>query len=137
PAPRRRYAAAAQMQADLALLSSGRSLTRMHRLERQMARLTRVGLATAAVILVGTGALVYQQHQTHRFEELASRHRDQLVRAHVATGVRLMDEGDLLASMPWFVEALKLDRGDPQRESIHRYRIEAVLRHCPKLVALG
>ena len=31
---------------------------------------------------------------------------------YVANGVRLMDDQDLLGSLPWFAEALELDQGD-------------------------
>jgi WD40 repeat protein/serine/threonine protein kinase len=61
-----------------------------------------------------------------------SRHR--LVRQYVANGVRLMDKKDLLGSLPWFVEALELEKDDPTREEIHRYRIAAVIAQCPKPV---
>src|SRR5262249_2472294 len=55
-----------------------------------------------------------------------SRHR--LVRTYVASGARLMDEGDLLGSLVWFTEALRLDAGKPQAEEVHRHRLGAVLR---------
>jgi hypothetical protein len=45
-----------------------------------------------------------------------------------------MDDGDLLGSLPWFAEALRLDQGDPGREAIHRIRLGAVLRQCPRLI---
>jgi WD40 repeat protein/Flp pilus assembly protein TadD len=45
-----------------------------------------------------------------------------------------MDEGNLLGALPWFAEALRLDQGDPGREEVHRVRLGAVLRQCPRLV---
>jgi WD40 repeat protein/tetratricopeptide (TPR) repeat protein len=45
-----------------------------------------------------------------------------------------MDEGNLLGALPWFAEALRLDQGDPGREEIHRIRLGAVLRQCPRLI---
>ncbi len=72
--------------------------------------------------------------ERQRAESLAAETRQRLVRSHVAQGVRLMENGDLLASLPWFVQALKLDEDDPARERVHRLRIAAVLEQCPKLV---
>jgi WD40 repeat protein/serine/threonine protein kinase/tetratricopeptide (TPR) repeat protein len=67
-------------------------------------------------------------------EQSAAESRERLVRLHVANGVRLMDEGDLFSALPPLVEALRLDQGDAEREEVHRIRIGAVLRQCPKLV---
>jgi WD40 repeat protein/serine/threonine protein kinase/tetratricopeptide (TPR) repeat protein len=67
-------------------------------------------------------------------EAKAEESRQRLVRLTVAQGVRLMDEGNLLGSLPWFAEALRLDQGDPGREAIHRIRLGAVLRQCPRLI---
>jgi WD40 repeat protein/serine/threonine protein kinase len=56
------------------------------------------------------------------------------VRLTVAQGVRLMDEEDLLASIPWFVEALRLDQSDSARARIHRMRLASLCRRLPRLV---
>ena len=66
-------------------------------------------------------------------KDRAERRRQRLVRFNVARGADLMDRGDLLGSLPWFVEALRLDQGDAVREEIHRIRLATVLRRCPKL----
>jgi WD40 repeat protein/serine/threonine protein kinase/tetratricopeptide (TPR) repeat protein len=67
-------------------------------------------------------------------EDKAEESRQRLVRLTVAQGVRLMDEGNLLGSLPWFTEALRLDQGDAGREAIHRIRLAAALHQCPRLV---
>jgi WD40 repeat protein len=59
--------------------------------------------------------------------------RKRLVQLMTAEGMRLVDDGDLFGSLPWLAEALRLDAGDPQREDIHRRRLAAVLRQCPRL----
>src|SRR5262249_41001063 len=41
--------------------------------------------------------------------------------------------GNLLSSLPWFAEALRLGQGDPSRAENHRARLAAVLQQCPKL----
>jgi WD40 repeat protein/serine/threonine protein kinase/Flp pilus assembly protein TadD len=69
-------------------------------------------------------------------KEQAAREQAQqrLARLYVGQGVALMEQGDLLGSLPWLTEALRLDAGDPARERLHRLRLGAVLRQCPRLV---
>jgi WD40 repeat protein/tetratricopeptide (TPR) repeat protein len=55
-----------------------------------------------------------------------------LVRQYVVNGARHLDEGDLIGSLPWFVEALALER-DPERVRAHRTRIGSLLRLAPRL----
>ena len=135
--PARRYGSAKEMASELSLVASGRSLRRLHKLERRVKRLGRIGLAAALVMALGTVALLYQQHQSRRYSDLSDQLRHELSGSHVANGVRLVDEGDLLSSLPWFVEAMRLDLGDTSRELMHRRRIESILENCPRLVALG
>src|SRR5262249_13755999 len=66
-------------------------------------------------------------------QEAAAESRRRLVRQYVTQGTQLWDSGDLLAALSWFVEALALDEGDKEREEIHRIRIGALLRQCPRL----
>jgi WD40 repeat protein/serine/threonine protein kinase/tetratricopeptide (TPR) repeat protein len=66
-------------------------------------------------------------------ERQAEESRQRLVRLNVANGARLLDEGDLFGSLPWFVEALKHDQGDAAREAVHRIRLAAILDQCPRL----
>jgi WD40 repeat protein/serine/threonine protein kinase/tetratricopeptide (TPR) repeat protein len=70
-------------------------------------------------------------------ERKALESREQLVRSYVGNGVRLLDDGDLLGSLPWFAEALRNDQGNHQREEVHRMRLSAVLRRCPRLVLVA
>jgi len=66
----------------------------------------------------------------------AEESRDRLVRLFVDRGTRLLDEGDWFRSLPWFVEALRLDAGGGEAENVHRTRIASTLRQCPRLVKL-
>src|SRR5262249_38163558 len=59
---------------------------------------------------------------------------DRLVRLNLANGLRLLDEGDWFGSLPWLVEALRLEQNDPERAETHRVRLAAVLQQCPRLV---
>src|SRR5439155_18278542 len=43
---------------------------------------------------------------------------------------------DLLGSLPYFAEALHVDKGDPDRELQHRVRFASARAQCPKLVQM-
>src|SRR5262249_40421957 len=49
-----------------------------------------------------------------------------------SNGARLMEDGDLSGALVCFVEALQQDHADQARETMHRTRINAVLRQCPR-----
>src|SRR6266566_1919552 len=70
--------------------------------------------------------------QRRRAEDNAAKSRARLVRQYVASGNRLVDEGDLLGALPWFAKALK-EEPDPARADIHRLRLGTTLQQCPKL----
>jgi WD40 repeat protein len=67
-------------------------------------------------------------------EEALARNRRLLVSGYVTNGTYALDGGDPLGALVWYGEALRLDRGDPDREEPHRVRLATVLRRCPKLV---
>jgi WD40 repeat protein len=69
-------------------------------------------------------------------EQERERMRNLLSQQYVAKGNQLVDDGDLLGSLPWFTEALLLDRDDPEREHLHRVRLGTVLRQCPRLAQI-
>jgi WD40 repeat protein/tetratricopeptide (TPR) repeat protein len=109
---------------------------------RRNPRLAAVTGAALAIILTLSGlyyvslldALGSEQEARTEAERKARESQQRLVRLYVSNGVRLMDDGDLLGSLPWFAEALRLDQDDPARAAIHRSRLGAVLQHCPRLV---
>jgi WD40 repeat protein/serine/threonine protein kinase/Tfp pilus assembly protein PilF len=99
---------------------------------------------SAALVMVLAGLAFFITWQEGAREEIASE-RDvkaraleeatrQLVKAHVVTGMKSMDGGDYLTALPHFAEALRLDRGDPEREIAHRLRIASTIARCPRLV---
>jgi len=69
-------------------------------------------------------------------EDRAEESRQRLVQVNVANGVRLMNEGQLFASLPWLVEALRLEEGRPEGEDLQRRRLGAVLEQCPQLTQI-
>src|SRR5207248_1602618 len=58
--------------------------------------------------------------------------RQRQVRLNVEQGTRLMNDGDLAGSLPYFVEALRLDASDPARVADHRLRLGMLLAQCVK-----
>lgn len=126
---RERYQSAEKMHADLEMLCAGQSVKRLHLVERRLALLTRIGGPVALLAIIAAGVF----YQTNRARRIATQN---LVRLHVATGTRQMNEGDLFGSLLSFTEALRLDPGNAQREEPHRIRIASVLRQCPKLVGV-
>jgi WD40 repeat protein/tetratricopeptide (TPR) repeat protein len=94
--------------------------------------------ATRAERLVST-ALAESRAQTVTAEALrrqaqdtAEHGRQRQVRLNVEQGARLMNGGDLTGSLPYFVEALRLDANDPARAEDHRLRLGMLLAQCAK-----
>ena len=57
--------------------------------------------------------------------------RYRLVRMDVENGNRIIDQGDLTGALPWFAEALRLDRDLPGAAVTHRLRLGTILNQCP------
>jgi WD40 repeat protein len=152
PDPKKRYASAEEMHADLALLHSGGSVKRRHQFDRQFQVAKQVGaVAVAATLLIG-GAWLWQRQQTQKMTRLAeeksvlatektkladnlakldAENRNRIVRLDIANGVRLLDEGDPAGALLWFADALPLLINNPAQESIHRIRIAQILKAIP------
>jgi len=69
-----------------------------------------------------------------RLAAKAKESHERLVRMNIAAGNRLVENSDYLSGLLWFSEALRLEQGDAAREEIHRYRLDATLRHSPRLL---
>lgn len=154
PDPKKRYATAEEMHADLALLHSGGSVKRRHQFDRQFQIAKQVGaVAIAATLLIG-GAWLWQRQQTQKMTRLAEEkttlatekskladnlarlgeeNRNRIVRLDIANGVRLLDEGDPAGALLWFADALPLLTNNPAEESVHRIRIQQTLDQLPRL----
>ena len=102
---------------------------------QKTARRHRLGFAAAGAVMValviGVSVSTWEAVQKDRERQL---YQNNVVHQYVANGTRLVNQGDLLASLLWYAEALRLDAGDPRREEPHRIRIASVLRQCPKLL---
>ena len=151
--PARRYGSAAALADDLARFLANEPI-----LAKPVGRLEKLwlwsrrnpvvaGLAAAmmsilVVVAVGSTLAAFQfEHLAEEQRRAAEETRRLLIRQYVAAGTRLMDEGDLLRSLPWLTEALRLDQGNPAREREHRIRLGAVLRAalnlCTSIATMG
>jgi WD40 repeat protein len=96
--------------------------------------------AVVAALAIGLGiasvALVKERLARQLASNRAEESRQRLVRLNVATGNKLVDEGDDFNALLWFVEALRLDEGDAARSDVHRRRIGSILRRAPQLTHL-
>jgi WD40 repeat protein/tetratricopeptide (TPR) repeat protein len=79
--------------------------------------------------LAQTAEQVRQQALSRRAE--IARH---LVKMYVAAGTRLMEDGDLSASLLWLTEALRLAEKEGLPTQTHRLRWAYVLAQCPRPV---
>jgi WD40 repeat protein len=131
PDPGRRYGDAGQMAEDLNLLASGGSLRRLRVLEKRWERFRR--LAPAAVVALIVAAILGYQADLERKRQAEMRERQ--VGSHLTAGSVLMNEGDLIGSLPHLVSAFDLDRA-PQHELTHQVRIGSVLVSAPRLVQM-
>jgi WD40 repeat protein len=124
---KRRYGNALAMAADLELIGTGKSVRRLHYLEAKLASIRRSGAVLAAIVALG-GAVYYQANQSWQ------RTREQkaaLIGGKVAQGTILLQQGNLLAALPSFVDALELDKSNPTTRDTHRLRIGAALASSP------
>jgi WD40 repeat protein len=123
--PAHRYQTAAELHADLALIRSGKSIKRLRQLERHLGLIKRTAIGVLAASLAISGVW----WQTWRAKRVANEH---LVRLHVEQGADHIKRGNYLTAMPWLVGALALEARGAEYEKLHRQRIDAVLRQCPR-----
>ena len=145
--PVQRYAMAGELAADLQRFLKdepirARRVSAGERAWRWCRRNPALASLMAAVALLLVGMTVVETVSAIRIAsardealKAAEESRQRLVRAQVAAGSGLVEQGDLLSALPWFAEALRLDQGDSAREENHRLRLAAILQHSPKLVA--
>src|SRR5262249_13598138 len=138
---RKRYPTARALAEELADFLAGkpvqaRPVTSSERVWRWAKRrpaaaaLLAVSLA-APLMLLMVGGFYYVQ-----LGRALDESQQRLVRLEVTQGERLMEEGDWFGALAWFVDALRLDKGNPAREEMHRRRVGTLLREFPQLVRI-
>src|SRR5439155_11560005 len=150
--PRKRYASAQELADDLRRFLAGEPIRArptplwergLKWAKRRPAVAALLGVCVVAVLaLLGLGGWYHARLQnafdevSRRRDEVQEQHRQavqRMVRLNVATGMSLVDDGDLLGSLPSLVDALRLESGNAEREEMHRIRLAAVIRQCPRL----
>jgi WD40 repeat protein/tetratricopeptide (TPR) repeat protein len=150
--PAKRYPSALHLADDLQRFIDGLPITARpagagERLVKWAMRRPTLAALVATVILALTaliaGGIWAYAAVTHRAADAERAHADaaaavevgrqRLVRLSVANGSRQLDSGDLLGSLLWFADALRLDQDEPAATAVHRKRIGAVLEMCPRL----
>ncbi len=144
--PGRRYQSAGEFRDDLLRYLAGetiqaRPVGQLERCWRWCRRNPVISVLTGAITLLIVGVAVASLLAAIRFQEKSEEtsralevSRQQLVRINVSSARQLSDQGDFSVALPYLVEALHLDAGDPERELPHRIRIASAIARCPRLL---
>jgi len=127
-----RYRSGQEMIEDLRPLRVSASIRRLRKLERRFANLKRYGVAALLV----AGAVLFGVYEAGQKQWHASQLRQRHVGSYVAYGTRELETGNPLGAIPWFTEALNLDKDNEARARNHRVRIASVLQNSPTLVQM-
>ena len=143
--PLRRYQSSAELAAELGRYLSGepiqaRPVSPAEKLWRHCVRnpLTAALSAALGIVLVCSFvvlALAWKQSSDAQkeLEKKSNEQRQQLATMRVSDGRDEIEAGNLLGSLPYFVEALRLESDDQEAATRHRTRIASVLRNAPRL----
>ncbi len=121
-----RYQSAWDMHADLLVLANGKSVRRLKTLERKLSALKRIAGVVLLFLLLLGGVSSHFYSEWHAGIRARS---DQ----DINSGNRAVESGDLLAALPFFADALRLDPGDAPQEIAQRLRFGSTLANTPKL----
>lgn len=127
-----RYASAAEMQADLVLLQSGRSVRGLHAFESRLRAAKRAGFVAAAVAVAALGALALTSWKARVEGESRARTEVALVRAAAAE----LDAKEKLygASTATAVAELRSDLVGRRFRALDAIKLAAAIRpHAPEL----
>jgi len=124
-----RYQSAKELFEELQLLQAGKSLKRLHALEKRFVILIKLVLVVSVLLCLGGIAF-------WRAKEAEKQTSQRLADSYITLGISSMDNLDLFGALNWFSEALRLDEGQKDREARDRLYYGAVLQRCPKLTRL-
>src|SRR6185437_9863942 len=94
-----------EMVADLKALSLGKSVIRLHRLERQLSNLKRSAGIMAILAIVVALFMV----PIYREARLRAAEREREVGRNVANGVQQMEKGEYYSALPPLLKGFELD----------------------------
>jgi serine/threonine protein kinase len=146
--PRRRYATARDLAEDLRRFQAGESirarpvgpLGRAYRWCRRRPLVASLTALCAALALALVGMAVNYDLRLEAELKAArdqwERERQEIIRLNVTVGATEMENGDTIAAVLRFTEALARDRESPAHEREHRARIHSALARSPRLIRL-
>ncbi len=147
---KQRYQTAAELHADLALLQSGKSISRLRNFERRFQFLQRAGAVAASVAVIVGALYFWQSRQTRMMQglaeakgrlanengRLASENRQRLLQLQSANGIQALNSGNRASAALWFAEVLNQSDGDAASERRQRFRLGTLFREMRKPVSL-
>jgi WD40 repeat protein/serine/threonine protein kinase/Flp pilus assembly protein TadD len=140
PESQHRYQTAREMQGELVLLQTGKSVRRVRNLDRRIRRLSRMGIVAATVGTIMAGAFLFQRAKTTQARRLADENRRlaqessrSVIRMQSANGTRALEQGDSVQAALWFAENLKLSDPHSAEGDLNRLRLEWILREYPQI----
>jgi WD40 repeat protein len=145
--PARRYQTAEELADELERFLRGEPIQaraigggeRVWRWCRRKPALATLGATVIVLLLavaIGSPIALFRIHrERQRAEESAEQSLRRLVQSHVAIGNKLAEEGQLFEALPWFAQALRVEK-DLGRQAMHRLRLAATLQQCPRLEQL-
>ncbi|MBL9134973.1 MAG: protein kinase [Verrucomicrobiales bacterium] len=143
--PKRRYGSAEGLAEDLERWLHhepirARRATVLERIEKWVRRRPAVAALAAlaltaimAVVVLSTVFSLRLGKERHRVAQEAEANRKGAVRLLVSEATRSIDNDDYHVALLYLVEALRLDAEHPDRNTLQRRRLGALLRQCAKL----
>ena len=150
--PAKRYANATELADELVRFLDGepisaRAATRWEKARkwtrRHPATAGFIVLGVVALMMIGIVAYMYHQKVQEAFAaeqvqaklnlEVAKDSAQRNIRLIVVNGTEDLNKGDFIRALPSFAEALRLEGGVAEKEEMHRIRLAAVFRQCPRL----
>ena len=125
--PEARHQSAGELRGELDLLLGGRSVRRLRFVERQLKTARRA--AYFAIFLAGV-ALVYSLVMGH----LRAREEEALAGAYIKDGTSQVAGGNPHGAIPFFAEALRLQRRRTEATMTTRTRLGTLQQQSPKLL---
>lgn len=125
--PTARYTNTDDLVGDLEMLLVGRSVRRLHLIERRLKRVKRLAVAASllAIAAIIFGSVV---------NELRQRQKTLLAQSYVTAGARMVEDGNYHGSLPLFAEAARLEKHDCVAVEAQRARVGSVLQQSPRLL---
>jgi len=131
--PRKRYESAKDLHGDLTVLLNGKSVRRLHILERRWGKFKRMSVVTGISLI----AVLNIAYPIIKERKLAGETRERQIGSSNSDGIRAMQEGDMVGAFSAFTHTLSLMQDLPaSREQIHRLRCSVVMAQCPKLIQM-